>query len=247
VIIQTDRELQSSLIKTYYKKARRALAFTTAPAIAMSRELDPETLKMMVRGMKSNEHIRTLIIELWGNVGNIFAEDFLSQLPTRKQGTEDYDWDAIFRNYMFERSLKKANSILTTQQEEINRIIDVVVGEADRNGWSIGRTRQEITKQLRRDLTDIQAYHAERIARTEVIGASNTASYEAAARSGLGMRKQWLTSGLKGVRETHAFYESLGAVPMDYSYNLGLKHPGDENGPPEEVINCRCVITYDVD
>ena len=245
MIIETNIELQRSLIKTYWKRARKALALTTAPIIAMSREMQPEGLKMMVNGLNNNEFIRTYIIELWGNVGSRFATEVNDHLfGTRK---DEILWDDMFRNYMFERSLLKANSILSSQQAEINRIIDVVVSEGNREGWSIDKINEEITRHLERDMVTIQTYHAERIARTEVIGASNRGSFEAAFRSGLEMQKGWLTSGLKGVRDSHLLYESMGFVPMDFEYNSGLKYPGDPNGGADEVINCRCTIVYNVD
>ena len=242
MIIEQNKELQRSLIKAYWKRARRVLKQTTQPIIAMSKEMQPETLKMMVGGLNNNEFIRTYIIELWGNVGSRFATDLNSQLDGLSK--EDIMWEEMFRNYMFERSLLKANSILSTQQAEINRIIDVVVSEGGREGWSIERISEEITRQLERDLTAIQSYHAERIARTEVIGASNKGSFDAAERSGLGMKKQWITSGLKGIRDSHLFYQSQGLVSTDYEYNVGLKYPGDPNGGADEVINCRCSIVY---
>lgn len=242
--IRVNDKLQRSLTKTYWRKARKALAQTTAGIIEMSREMQPEALRMMVNGTKSNEYIRTYIIELWGNVGNQFAKDIQDRIFNRK---DEILWEEMFRNYMFERSLLKANSILNTQQMEINRIIDIVLNEGERLGWGIEQISEEITRQLKRDFTVIQNYHAERIARTEVIGASNRGSYESALFSGVNMRKAWLTSGLPGVRDSHLFYESLGYVSMDYEYNTGLKFPGDPNADVSEIANCRCTIVYDVD
>ena len=86
----------------------------------MSREMQPEALQMMIRGMNNNEYVRNLIIELWGNVGSTFAREMDDRLYNRK---DEILWEDMFRNYMFERSLLKAKSILTTQQDEINRII----------------------------------------------------------------------------------------------------------------------------
>ena len=242
--IEVNERLQRSLIKSYWRKSRRALAETTKGIIEMSREMQPEALQMMIRGMNNNEYVRNLIIELWGNVGSTFAREMDDRLYNRK---DEILWEDMFRNYMFERSLLKAKSILTTQQDEINRIIDIVTSEGSREGWSIDRISDEITRYLERDFVKIQAYHAERIARTEVIGASNQGSFQSAARSGLNMKKQWLTSGLKGIRDSHLLYESMGLVSMDYSYNRGLKHPGDPGADPGEIINCRCTIIYDVD
>lgn len=245
VRIKVNEKLQRSLIKRYWRKSRRVLAQTTAAVVEMSRKMQPEALRMMVGGIKDSEHIRTHILDLWGDVGGRFARDMDKSLSRKAQ--EDYDWDAIMRNYINERAMIKADKILSTQQEEINRIIDTVVNEGERLGWSTDRISEELTGQLKRDMTRMQGYQAERIARTEVIGASNKGSFESAMRSGLQMRKAWLTSGLPGVRDSHLYYESLGNVPMDYEYSVGLKQPGDPAAEPAEIINCRCTIIYEVD
>ena len=200
---------------------------------------------MMVGGLNNNEYIRTLIISLWGDVGSRFAREFNEMIDNI--GKDDIMWEEMMRNYMFERSAMKAGKILSTQQAEINRIIDVVNAKGLREGWSIDKISLEITKHLKNDLVKIQAYHAERIARTEVIGASNKGSFDAARMSGLEMQKAWSTSGLSGVRDSHMYYESLGFVSMDYEYAPGLKFPGDATGSPDEIINCRCAPLWSVD
>jgi hypothetical protein len=96
-------------------------------------------------------------------------------------------------------------------------------------------------------MTLINRYQAERIARTEVIGASNKGSFDAAERTGLVKTKEWATSGLPGIRQSHLDYEALGEMEMDYEYNTGLMYPGDPNGDPEEIINCRCTHIFNVD
>jgi hypothetical protein len=42
------------------------------------------------------------------------------------------------------------------------------------------------------------------------------------------------------VRDSHFLCEEQGAVPAAAPFHNGLMFPGDPNGPPEEVINCRC-------
>ena len=195
MIIEQNKVLQRSLIKAYWRKARRALAETTKPIVEMSREMQPEALQMMVTGLKNNEYIRTLIIGLWGDVGSRFATDFNTQIDNL--GKDDYNWEEMFRTFAADAAAIKANSILGTQIEEARRIINLIENEGIREGWGIDKISAEITKYLKKDLPILQSWQAERIARTEVIGASNKGSFDAAVQSGLEMKKQWLTSGLK--------------------------------------------------
>jgi hypothetical protein len=45
-------------------------------------------------------------------------------------------------------------------------------------------------------------------------------------------------------RHSHleAAQRSAQGIPLDEAFSNGLMYPGDENGPPEEVINCRCTL-----
>jgi len=45
------------------------------------------------------------------------------------------------------------------------------------------------------------------------------------------------------VRPTHAECGEQGPVEMGGVFANGLRFPGDPNGGPEEVCNCRCWLT----
>jgi uncharacterized protein with gpF-like domain len=52
-----------------------------------------------------------------------------------------------------------------------------------------------------------------------------------------------LSSGLPNVRQTHLIADGQ-VRRIDEPFVVGsarLMYPGDESGPPEEVINCHCV------
>lgn len=143
--------------------------------------------------------------------------------------------------------MKKAKKILTTSAEILNLVIDSVVAEGLSEGQSIGVISGALKDSFLGKMRTIQNYEAERIARTEVIGASNKGSYDGALSTGLNMQKGWSTSGLQGIRPTHLLYESFGWVSMEKEYAAGLRHPGDPLGEAGEIINCRCTIIYNVD
>jgi hypothetical protein len=60
--------------------------------------------------------------------------------------------------------------------------------------------------------------------------------------------KVWLTApGAEHPR--HEEYDDLDeqTVPLDGWFNVGgydLEYPGDQGGPPEETVNCRCTLEY---
>lgn len=87
---------------------------------------------------------------------------------------------------------------------------------------------------------------AQRIARTEAHTAANKGQQEAAEESGLDMVKEWGATEDARTRPDHA--QANGQLrEMDEAFDVGgvrLDFPGDPNGPPEQIINCRCVALY---
>jgi uncharacterized protein with gpF-like domain len=84
---------------------------------------------------------------------------------------------------------------------------------------------------------------AMRIARTEVISASNAGSLEGMKQSGVVEQKEWLSSRDDRVRDSHLPPLDRQVVDLnkDFTSNDGNKaqHPGSF-GIAEEDINCRC-------
>ena len=77
---------------------------------------------------------------------------------------------------------------------------------------------------------------------------NNKASFESAMSLYSDIKKEWMTSGLPGVRDSHKAYEELGAVDINYEYAPGLKFPGDPDcKDPNELDGCLCTIVYDFD
>jgi HK97 family phage portal protein len=89
---------------------------------------------------------------------------------------------------------------------------------------------------------------AETIARTEVIGASNGGALEAARQSGVVKRKTWLAALDERTRETHveAHGQSVG-LDEDFQVGAGSGPAPGQIGLPEEDINCRCTLVWEVD
>lgn len=81
-----------------------------------------------------------------------------------------------------------------------------------------------------------------RDARTAVTGLDGLLTSQRLAEQGF-TRRRWVTRKDDKVRETHAHAEGQ-TVEMDQPFIVGgypLRYPGDRQGPPAIVINCRCV------
>jgi len=97
----------------------------------------------------------------------------------------------------------------------------------------------DLRKRVKKVFNFAKTFRAERIARTEVIGSSNFGNYEAMVQSNVVEEREWLATMDDRVRDSHAAmngeHTSLGKP-----YSNGLMYPGDPNGDPSEIVNCRC-------
>ena len=89
--------------------------------------------------------------------------------------------------------------------------------------------------------------NAATIARTEMAGAYNYASLDAARQSGVVTGKSWLTTDDELVRESHTECEAQGDIGIDEAFVNELDFPGDPDGDADEVCNCRCTLLYATD
>ena len=83
-----------------------------------------------------------------------------------------------------------------------------------------------------------------RTARTIVTGAENKGrfdSYQRASADGIILEEEWIATNDRRTRHSHAIMD--GEIKgVDGKFSNGLEYPGDPNGRPEEVYNCRCAM-----
>jgi hypothetical protein len=252
--ITANDKLKRSLIKKYWRETRKVLIKVRQPVMEMADNTGIESLKAMILHLLQVQPMTTHLVKLWEDVGGRYGSDTERKIRRgrikSKLEEEELleDWKRKMRIYSSERSLIKAGAILTTEQEAINKIIDLVIKESLDEGLGIIESRRLLKKYLQgRELAQIENWQAQRIAMTEVGQAQNTASYQAALGHE-GVKKTWMfIPGLKTFRQNHKEFEAMGPQDMSFEYVPGLKHPGDENGAAEEVINCYCSIIYSID
>jgi hypothetical protein len=169
--------------------------------------------------------------------------------------SEDEMWLNIFETEMANIVSNKAGakivSITTTTKEQVKSVIREVLEDGRVNGYGIEKIKQNLVKEVGKDLRGNAYARARAIAQTEMISASNQAALLGAESTKMEYRKFWSTSGQAGVRETHTadqeFSNRVDGLKKDEIFpNTQLLYPGDPGGLPGEVINCRCTLLTEI-
>lgn len=245
--ILPDKNKQRVLLNIYFKEGKKVLLKTVQPVLARAEHVMPEDLKHQVRRLLQPEEVESYIETLWTHTGSTFAQDMIKRIQAKADNAYQLGfWDRIFRRYAAERSAKIVGRILSTEAENINRIIDQYVIQGESEGLGIAEIARNMRDGLANDVIGMQNYEAARIAQTEVIGSANRGSFEGAQSTGLELTKTWAHSGNygPGYRPEHVAFGELGDMEMDYEYDTGLQFPGDGNADPGQTINCRCDIYF---
>lgn len=99
------------------------------------------------------------------------------------------------------------------------------------------------------DVLGMNETSAIRNARTTVTSAQNKGRMDMmhdAYDKGVISKKGWSSAHDKRVRKSHQLMDNGEFIDMDAEFGNGLEYPGDPDGDPEEVYNCRCSLIYDV-
>lgn len=155
------------------------------------------------------------------------------------------------------RAVSKYRELLETNDKRAlsrslrDRRFDRTVLNAINQEKSISKLK--IDKMVNRYRERYLKYRSEVIGRTEALRSVNQANnlaFQQAIESGTldenDLIKTWHTSGLPNIRDSHELTNGQ-EVPFNQPFVTGagnlLMFPGDPNGPAEEVIQCRCIVT----
>jgi len=134
--------------------------------------------------------------------------------------------------------ISRRRNLLSNVPDEIFQRIKDVISEGLNAGDSISQLSDRITQAF----DEIEQGRAEVIAENETAAAYSFASNQAARAAGI-QYKKWLHGNSKVPRPDHLAIDGL-VVPFDEPYPVGnppLMYPHDENGSPDDVINCSCI------
>lgn len=120
--------------------------------------------------------------------------------------------------------------------DTIYRQVQGLIGQGVDEGWSL--------QQVMDALDNLGKSNPENIARTEVLGSLNAGRDDEYRESGVVSGEEWLAVQDERTRDSHAEADGQ-TVGIDEQFTVGgvkLDYPGDPNGPPEEICQCRCFL-----
>ena len=229
------------------------IASRYAPSIAreINRAMNEAASKLgnvLAEEQVRNEHARRLfdiLSGLWIDAGNAsvsgtfkIAKSFLGMELKRDITTPIVD--AAIADWIKVFAPRRITEITATTGNDIRRIVD--------NAREEGLSERDTARLIREVAPIKSASRAQTIARTEAHGSSQGISLDVANQTDIPMKKVWLTNISDRAREEHIDADGQ-KVALNEKFNVGgemLDYPGDPNGSAENVINCRCVIGYEV-
>lgn len=169
-----------------------------------------------------------------------------------RKGQEDYEtkrsatfWLSVADDWFAREGLKRARQMSETTISDARRILSSAVNE----GAGVNPTSAQLQA-----YAAISKARADTIVKTEIHSAGMFASRETAKdyqqQTGLQLRKRWDATFDSRTREDHAAMDGVDAIAMNDTFIVGgsrMDRPGDPAGGADQVINCRCVLTYEDD
>lgn len=196
--------------------------------------------------------VREILYKYYIRTGGLMNNEVSNQIKASKPHLElkqQNKFEFFLKHWARAEAAKKAKPIAGTTQMDINRAIQKAYASESPETVVIS------------DILSTRGYsnfRADTVARTETHNAAMYASFatasDFAADEEVIMKKVWSPTIDDRSREYHAQMESYGPIGMDELFEVqnpkggtdSMNAPGDQSAPPEQVINCRCVLTYEV-
>ena len=161
------------------------------------------------------------------------------------KGMEEAYWDSV-QQWSKSSALKKSLLISDNTKQLIHGIV--------RRGMRDGLSNADLVKQLREGKKDFNKVRATRIVRTETHSAANKATEAGVRSTGYPHDKVWRATlddrvrGL-GLKDRFNHIRANGQKrTLEEDFDVSgqkLSFPGDPKGSAGNIVNCRCVLTYE--
>lgn len=199
----------------------------------------PEEIIEIVRNFKINEElVRVNYEKFYVRTGVAFAKDKVKGSKGRLETKQEDDWIPKIMEYVRTNTGKKITEVITTHYKDIERIAKEAVREGITEGWGMDK----IARAIQKSQGEIDLWKALRIARTEVVAASNEGVKVGADELPGNKEKVWISTIDERSRPEHIEMDGVSVLyNEDFTVDgESLEFPGDPNGSPGNIINCRC-------
>ena len=182
-----------------------------------------------------------ILDDLVNETGSAFA---VFTMPKKIPPLADDAFGNSVINTLRAQSAVAAAEMTTTTVDRARKIV------ADQ--IALAKTPDQIRDELTRQIS-ISKARAATIARTETHNASNQVTYDRAERatevSGMSVTLEWISTNDGRVRDSHRRADGQ-KVKLGETFTVGgkkMRRPSDPSGGAENVINCRCVLGFEVE
>jgi uncharacterized protein with gpF-like domain len=233
-IIRQRKSFEHSAISLFYT----ALMKSIEPALKALPDINTDAIQP--------DLIEKAYVKLYQSVGTWFAMRTKSEVEKSTSVEEDL-WKQKLEQFAKTEAGERIREVWGYTQEKYKEIVRDALAAAVEEGYSTDNAADYITKAVKDKFAEFTRWRAVRIARTEIVSASNAGSLEGAKTVGDKMQKVWMTFFDGETRASHA--EANGQTrELDEDFIVdgeSLSVPGDPKGSAGNVINCRCTVGYE--
>lgn len=213
--------------KALRDKVARRMTDANAVAVAYTNDATPGIYSL-------NRNYAAYTIErISGNIGfDLWDEQTVKRLIVEQPNLMPY--------YPPKRALKRGIDLAYGKKQITKSVTSSILQ---------GKSIKHMADDLQTRITTMSRDSAIRTARTAVTGAQNAGrmdSYAAAEKMGIKLKKEWLATLDARTRHSHAMLDGE-QVAQAKKFSNGCRFPGDPQGPPWEIYNCRCTLIAAVD
>ena len=187
---------------------------------------------LILANKKAATAINATLVGLYG-----LNYDYIGASMGFSRGTGRASWQSLVGRYA-----RRAYS-----EEASHPFITAEVERALKRAISGGKGIRDIAREIQKTV-GYSRNRAMTIARTETFRVGNYGRFQAmerAASLGMDVKKKWVHTGAGAAhRDWHVRMNSE-VQDWDKPFSNGLMYPHETGAPPEEVINCHCMLSAD--
>lgn len=245
-----ERTSQQQMMSRIISRYNRSIAREIARAMNdYAKNINAAMVDTEVR-FRHMDNMTRILTRLWTQSGSMLVEHNFNivkayYIMETKKDTDFPDLstpivDKAIADWVRTYGGGKITEITGTTMTDINKI----VADAREQGLS----ERETAKLINAVAPIKSASRSQTIARTEAHGSSQGISLDVANETDVPMVKVWLSDKGDSAREDHLDVDGQKRALAD-DFDVGgekLEYPGAPGGSAENVINCKCIIGYEL-